>query len=107
NAALNITQASASGTGFSFSGLNVPQTINPGASASFTAQFAPASAGSATGSISITSNAPGSPATIVLSGTGGEGQLPANPSSFNFGNVLVGSSGSQAVTVTNSGTASV
>jgi hypothetical protein len=107
NAPLIISQATVTGTGFSIVGLSVPQTINAGASVSFTAQFAPASTGSAAGSISITSNAPGSTAMIGLSGTGVQGQLTANPSSFNFGNILVGSSASQSVTLTNSGTSSV
>src|SRR6266481_874659 len=107
NAALTISQATPSGTGFSFTGLTLPQTINAGSSISFTAQFLPASTGSASGNISISSNAPGSPAAIVLSGTGVQGTLTANPSSFNFGNVLVGGSGTQTFTLSNSGTASV
>ncbi len=107
NAALTISAASASGTGFTMSGLPIPITINAGANTSFTAQFAPTTAGSATGNISITSNAPGSPASIALSGTGSQGTLTANPSSVNFGSVLVGGNTSQSITLTNSGTASV
>src|SRR6266446_3036045 len=107
NAALTISQATPSGTGFSFTGLTLPQTINAGSSISFTSQFLPASTGSASGNISISSNAPGSPAAIALSGTGVQGTLTANPSSFNFGNVLVGGNGTQTFTLSNSGTASV
>src|SRR5882762_9542193 len=107
NAALTISQATPSGTGFSFTGLNLPQTINAGSSISFTVQFLPASTGSASGNISMSSNAPGSPAAIALSGTGVQGTLTANPSSFNFGNVLVGGNGTQTFTLSNSGTASV
>jgi hypothetical protein len=107
NATLTVTQASASGTGFSVSGASLPITINAGSSASFAAVFAPTSAAAATGSISIVSNAPGSPAAIALSGTGVQGQLGANPSTVNFGSVNVGSNGSQTVTLTNSGTASL
>ena len=107
NAALTISQASASGTGFSFTGLSLPQTINPGSSISFAAQFLPASTGGTSGSISITSNVSASPTAIALSGTGVQGTLTANPSSFNFGNVLMGSNGTQTITLSNSGTASV
>src|SRR6266852_2759028 len=107
NAALTISQATPSGTGFSLTGLTLPQTINAGSSISFTAQFLPASIGSASGNISISSNAPGSPAAVALSGTGVQGTLTANPSSFNFGNVLMGTSGTQTFTLSNSGTASV
>src|SRR5277367_3572288 len=107
NAALTVSQAIPSGTGFSMSGASMPMTINAGGSASFTAKFSPTTVGSNTGGISIVSNAPGSPATIALSGTGIEGQLGASPSSVNFGSVAVGSTGSQSITLTNSGSASV
>src|SRR5271155_3400268 len=107
NAALTVSQATPSGTGFSMSGASMPMTINAGGSASFTAKFSPTTVGSNTGGISIVSNAPGSPATIALSGTGIEGQLGASPSSFNFGSVAVSSNGSQLITLTNSGSGSV
>src|SRR5277367_3538565 len=107
NAALTVTQAVPSGTGFSMSDATLPLTINAGSSASFTAKFSPPAVGSDTGGISIVSNAPGSPATIALSGTGIAGQLGASPSSVNFGSVAVGSNGSQSITLTNSGSASV
>jgi hypothetical protein len=107
NAPLTITQASASGVGFSMSGLSMPVTISAGNSASFTATFAPTTTGSASGSISIASNAPGSPMSIPLSGAGVQAQLGANPATFNFGSVQVGSTGSTQITLTNGGTASV
>jgi Abnormal spindle-like microcephaly-assoc'd, ASPM-SPD-2-Hydin len=104
--ALNITSATPSGTGFSFTGLGA-QTINAGASVTVPVKFSPTSAGAATGSISISSNAPGSPATIALSGTGVQGQFTANPSAASFGSVTMGSSNSQTINLTNSGTAAV
>src|SRR5271155_5200053 len=107
NATLTVTQASTSGTGFSMSGASMPMTINAGSSASFSAIFAPTTTGAASGSISVVSNAPGSPAAIALSGTGIQGQLGASPASVNFGSVAVGSTGSQTITLTNSGSASV
>ncbi|MGA7030496.1 MAG: choice-of-anchor D domain-containing protein, partial [Candidatus Acidiferrales bacterium] len=107
NATLTVTQASASGTGFSVTGVSLPISVNAGSSSSFTAVFAPTTAGAATGSISIVSNAPGSPAAIALSGTGIQGQLGATPASVNFGSVNVGSNGSQTITLKNSGTASL
>jgi hypothetical protein len=103
---LNITGAAPSGTGFSFTGL-AAQMISAGASVTFPVKFSPSSAGSATGSISINSNALGSPATVALSGTGVQGQLTANPANLNFGNVLVGNNRSQTITLINGGTASV
>ncbi len=106
-ASVTITAAVASGSGFSLSGLSLPLTIAAGQTSTFTAQFAPVSTGSVAGSISVTSNAPGSPLAIALSGTGVQAQLSASPASVAFGNVAVGSSAPQTITLTNGGTASV
>jgi hypothetical protein len=106
NATVNITGATASGAGFGLGGLGA-QSINPGASVTFSARFAPTTAGSVTGSISISSNAPNSPAKITLSGAGAQGQLSANPSSASFGTVSTGSSNSQTITLSNAGSAAV
>src|SRR5271163_3916854 len=107
NAALTISSATPSGQGFSISGLALPQTIGIGASAAFAVQFAPASAGSSSGSIAVFSNASGLQTIVALSGTGLQGQLTANPTSVSFGSVAVGGNGSQSMTLTNSGTASI
>jgi len=106
---LTITQAAVSGAGFSISGLTVPLTIAPGNSATFDAAFAPASVGSVTGSVALTSNAPNSPMSISLSGSGvaASALLTANPTSVNFGNIQVGNTGTQNVTLTNTGNATV
>ncbi len=64
-----ISQATFSGLGFAMIGLTPPLTIAPGMTATFSASFAPTVAGSATGSISLVSNAVGSPLSISLSGT--------------------------------------
>ncbi len=102
--AITITQALAAGTGFSMSGLSLPATLNPGQSISFTATFAPSAAGSATGSIAISSNASNPSFSIPLSGTGvTAGVLSANPTSIAFGSVAVGSSQSHSQSLTNTG----
>src|SRR5207253_7708991 len=54
---VSITQANLSGSAFSVSGLNLPLTLIPGQSFTFGVVFAPNSAGSVTGSISVVSNA--------------------------------------------------
>jgi Putative Ig domain/Abnormal spindle-like microcephaly-assoc'd, ASPM-SPD-2-Hydin len=107
-ASLSISGASAGGTGFSMSALSA-QTLAPGATATFTATFAPTTAGGATGSISIASTAPGSPLAIALSGggTATQPQLSIAPSSVAFGNVNVGSNATQTVTLTNTGNATL
>ena len=100
-ASVTITQATASGSGFSVSGLNLPETLNSGQSITFTVSFAPTSAGSATGGISVVSNASDSNLSVSLSGTAaGQGVLTASPATGNFGNVVVGTTQSQTGTLT-------
>lgn len=70
SASLTISQANVTGAVFSVSGLTLPVTLAVGQSTTLSARFAPAAAGSVTGSISVVSNAPSSPTTISLSGTG-------------------------------------
>jgi hypothetical protein len=95
-ASVTISQATVTGPGFSFSGLNPPLTLDPGASVTFSVVFAPTSAGSATGTITISSNASNPTLTIALSGTGtAQGQLAVSPTSQGFGSVTVGASASQ------------
>ena len=106
NSALHITAASITGTGYTMN-LTAPRTISAGANSVFTVTFTPASAGSTPGSISISSNAPGSPATIALSGTGIQARIAASPTSVAFANVVVGNSNSQPVTLRNNGTATL
>ncbi|MGO9402181.1 MAG: choice-of-anchor D domain-containing protein, partial [Terriglobales bacterium] len=107
-ATVTISQATPSGAGFSVSGLNLPVTLAANQSVTFTAAFAPTSAGAVSGTLSVVSNASNSPLSIPLSGTGlTPGTLTANPTSVNFGSVTVGTNQSVSVTVTNTGEESV
>lgn len=108
-AGVTINGAVVSGTGFSMSGLTTPLTINSGGDVTFVAAFAPTAVGNASGSVSITSNAPGSPLNIALNGEGAAPtlQLTANPATVNFGDVAAGSSASQNVRLQNTGNSSV
>src|SRR5207302_196956 len=107
NVNLTVSLGGATGPGFSISGLTFPLTLPPGQSSAFNVQFAPTATGSASGSVSLVSDAPNSPSTIALSGTGVQPQLSVTPPSVSFGNVLVGSTGVQNFTLTNSGIASL
>jgi Putative Ig domain/Abnormal spindle-like microcephaly-assoc'd, ASPM-SPD-2-Hydin len=107
---LTVSSAGVSGAGFGMSGLSMPATITPGNSATFSASFDPSATGSVTGSVSVVSNAPGSPLTIPLSGTGAAPvtTITESPTSVSFGNQTVNTtSGGEAVTVTNTGNTSV
>lgn len=93
---VTISQATVTGPGFSFSGLNPPLTLGPGASVTFSVVFAPLSAGSASGTLTVTSDASNPTLTIGLSATGNpQGQLGVSPTSQNFGSVTVGASANQ------------
>jgi len=67
--------------------------------------FAPTAVGAVNGTISVVSNATNSPGVISATGTGVQPQLSASPASLNFGSVAVGSSGSQTITLSNTGSA--
>ncbi|MGH9738128.1 MAG: beta strand repeat-containing protein [Candidatus Acidiferrales bacterium] len=101
NVTLNITAASISGSGYTMT--FAPTTINAGANTTFSVAFAPTVEGSAAGNISITSNSPGSPASVALSGTGMQALGSANPASIAFGNVVVGNNNSDVISLKNTG----
>jgi hypothetical protein len=109
NGVLTITQANVAGTGFSVAGLTLPLSINPGLTSTFNAQYQPAATGSASGSISIISNAAVSPSVVTLTGTGvaATQTLSLSTTSLSFGNVNTGTNSTQTVSVTNTGNANV
>ena len=71
NASLSITGVTVSGTDASqFTVSPTSFTVNAGASQTVTVTFAPLSAGAKSAALSVAHNAPGSPSTLALSGTG-------------------------------------
>jgi hypothetical protein len=104
---VNISQVAATGTGFSVTGLSGPVSLATGQSLALTAKFAPLATGIAPGSISVASTASNSPATIALSGTGVQPQIAVVPSSVSFGNVTVGVTNTQTLTIQNPGSATL
>jgi hypothetical protein len=106
---LTVSQATVTGAGFSANGMTLPLTLTPGQSGSLNVQYAPSAAGTASGLLSIVSNAPNSPATVALSGTGtaAASTMSLSPASLNFGNVNAGSSSTQSLQLANTGNSSV
>lgn len=106
---LTISQASVSNSSFSISGITTPLTLSPNQAASAIVKFAPVQTGSVDGSISLTSNASNSPTLISLNGAGAAPmlQLSASPTTWSFGNVTVGNSATQTITLTNTGNSSL
>ena len=107
NSSVSISQISVSGTGFTAGGVTPPVTLAVGQGVSLLVGFSPSLAGASTGSVTVVSNATNSPATILLAGTGVQPQISVVPTSVNFGNVTVGITNTQTVTVGNPGSANL
>jgi Abnormal spindle-like microcephaly-assoc'd, ASPM-SPD-2-Hydin len=106
---LSITQVNSTGSGYSTNSLSLPVNLTAGQSTTFNVEFSPAAAGAVTGTVSIVSNAAGSPATIALSGTGVAQALVLSFSSTSlaFGTVNTGTSSSLSETIKNTGNSNV
>lgn len=88
---------------------NCGGSLAGGANCTVTVTFTPVANGSRVANVSVASNAPGSPALVSLQGTGFT-PTPAiglSPGFIMFGNIVVGGSTSQAILVTNTGTAAL
>ena len=100
-----ISGASVSGVGFSFKGPVLPLVLPPGQSANFNVSFLASTPGSMQGSLSLSSKQ--GTVAISLAGTGVQPSISITPSSISFGNVAVGVTSSQLVTVSNPGNATL
>ena len=79
---------------------NCSSTLVPGQSCAITVNFKPLSPGTFTGTVSISDNAPGSPQTVSLAGTGTA--FSVSPPNLDFGDVVIGqTSAPQTETITN------
>jgi len=93
----NYTQSNTCGT-----------SLTAGTSCTITITFTPTAQGTRTGAVTLKDNCPGSASqTIALTGTGETLALGFNPASLNSGSVLVGSSSTMSVTLTNDSVSSV
>jgi len=109
-ATLTISQVTATGPGFSSGGFSLPLNVSVGQQTTITVAFLPTVVGSASGNVSIVSNASTSPTSVSLSGTGIAATfiLSISPTSLSFGNVTTGtSSAAQSVIITNTGNSNV
>lgn len=70
NASLSVSRVMISGSGFSMIGILAPLTLAASQNITITVEFNPREVRSVTGSVSLISNAPTSPNTISLNGTG-------------------------------------
>jgi len=105
---LQVTQVTATGSGFSVSGLSLPVNLAAGQNQGFTVVFTPKAAGTVNGNLAIANT--GSTPTVNVALTGGSttvGVLSPSPSSLNFGSVQVGGNQALPETLTNSGGSTV
>ena len=103
---VTVTQLTVSGTGYSISGATPPFALAVGQSATVSVVFAPTDSGTANGNLSVVSDS--GTAVITLSGTGvAAGDLTTSPTSFGFGNVLLGNTSTQTETLKNTGGANL
>jgi hypothetical protein len=103
SSSLTISQISNSGgalsSPFTTGGISTPLTLGPGQSFTFPVTFSPTSLGDFFGNLSLVSSA-GAQMSIAENGVGTTaGVLSVTPSSVNFGNVTVGSSQHQTLTL--------
>jgi len=100
-----VTTLSIEATGDFASPTNTCQSpIAPDARCTISVTFTPTQFGKRTGSLIVTDDAPGSPQTVTLTGTGLGPGAKLTPKTLNFGTHLVGTgSPPQTVTLTNTG----
>ncbi len=107
-ATVDILAIEVLGSGFSGTHNCRRLLASPG-SCRITVTFAPAAAGSFTGRVRVTTNAPGSPHIATLTGSAtaaSVGRLVADPASISFPDQTIGTtSGSRAFTISNGGNA--
>ncbi len=83
---------------------NCPGSLGIGSSCTFQVTFTPTQGGERDGSLTITDNAPGSPRSIALTGSGYVTTATVSPSSLAFGNqALASTSSAQSIVITNTG----
>jgi hypothetical protein len=99
---LRITSKSMQGSAFSFGSFPVPVTVKPGSTLELPITFTPTAKGYSDATIGLASNAPNSPLTMHVGGTGIFGQnaeLGVSPATLSFGNITVGSSATLQATL--------
>jgi len=108
---VTVSSASITGTGFSIQTTGLPATLSPGQKLTLSVNFAPATAGAVTGTLTLNSNSTtGSSSVVTLSGTGTAAAGPTlalSTTALPFGSVTDGSSKSLTLTLSSTGTSAV
>ena len=114
SAALNITTASITGTGaaaFAISASTCGSTLAAGSGCNISVTFTPSTATTFTAALSVADNAPGSPQTVTLTGTGQTAPAPIatlSATTLTFPSTIPATtSASMSATLTNTGSATL
>ncbi len=103
-----LALSSITGSGDFVVSYNCSGKLAAGETCQLNVSFAPTAVGSRSGNLSVVSNAPGSPHSVALSGTGQRGVLSVSPASLSFGSSNTGAaSAAQTVMLSNVGGADV
>ncbi len=99
---LTVSQIGISGGGFSLGTMpSLPATVAAGQSVTLKVIFSPSASGSATGTLTVTSDSGDSSISVPLSGDGSSNaQLSVSPATLAFGSVAVGGSESKTASLT-------
>jgi HYDIN/CFA65/VesB family protein/centrosomal CEP192-like protein len=102
---LTLNSVSLKSSQFSLTGPSAPRTVLPAQKVDYTISFVPTTAGNATASVQITSNASNTPASVSLAGVAEKAfaAVQVTPSSISFGNLQLKSTSTQNVTLKNTG----
>jgi Abnormal spindle-like microcephaly-assoc'd, ASPM-SPD-2-Hydin len=105
---LTVSKVTATGNGFSVSGLSLPLTLTSGQVQAFTVIYTPKSAATSQGNLAIVNTGATATVNVPLAGGGqNDGTLTVSPTSLNFGSVQVGNNQVLSETLTNSGGTSI
>jgi hypothetical protein len=104
-----ITKVTVNGSSFQFSGLDTPHLVHAGRYHTFYIKYSPSAAVTNGGSVFVETTAANGTVKIYLSGTGvtSARTLSVSPASLTFSKEAIGTSESLAVTLKNTGNASV
>jgi len=105
--ALDISSIATTGDFSQTNTCPVGGSLGVGSNCMISVTFTPSAEGTRTGSVTITDNAPLSPQTVSLSGTGVGPVATLSPSSLNFGDVVVGSHDTVSATLSDTGNATL
>ena len=105
NAPLTVEALTLKSQQFTVTGPSVPRTILPSQGVDYTVSFVPTASGNVSASLQITTNVSASPAAVSLAGVAQQAfaALEISPSSISFGKLKLQSTGTQNVTLKNTG----